>query len=190
MPVALDARVSASQPPHDGTPERQRCARQHHIQPQGWARLPGHESRADGVSGARLDRPALERLRDAARRGECGAVGSLSPARRARTSAPPWLLPAAFAKRPLAVRCRPTPCGDSPQGNRRTQVQGMRAADERAPSTARTRRGRLATARRGACRPWACRCSGYRSLPTRHGDAPHVALAPAAAAGGRGVARL
>jgi site-specific DNA recombinase len=84
MPGALYARVSTSPQPHEGTLESHRRSRQHPIQHQGWARLPAHESIADGVSGARLDRPALDRLRDAARRGEFDAVVILSPNRLAR----------------------------------------------------------------------------------------------------------
>ena len=44
------------------------------MQPHGWSLLPEHAYIDDGVSGARLDRPALDRLRDAARRGACDAV--------------------------------------------------------------------------------------------------------------------
>ena len=50
---------------------------QHH----GWSLLPEHEYIDDGISGARLDRPALDRLRDAARCGEFDAVVILSPDR-------------------------------------------------------------------------------------------------------------
>ena len=84
MQVALYARVSTSQQQLEGTIASQQGVLQHHIQHHGWALLPEHEYIDDGISGARLDRPALDRLRDAARRGEFDAVVILSPDRLAR----------------------------------------------------------------------------------------------------------
>jgi site-specific DNA recombinase len=69
-----------------------------YIQSQEWTLLPEHEYIDDGISGARLDRPALDRLRDAARRGEVDAVVILSPDRLARNSAHQWLLIEEFEK--------------------------------------------------------------------------------------------
>ena len=69
MQVALYARVSTSQQQHEGTIESQRHALKQYIQHHGRSLLPEHEYIDDGISGARLDRPALDRLRDAARRG-------------------------------------------------------------------------------------------------------------------------
>ena len=74
MQVAYDARVSTNQQQHKGTIERQQRALAQHIQHHGWSLLPAHEYSAEGLSGARLDRPALDRRRDAARRGEFDAV--------------------------------------------------------------------------------------------------------------------
>jgi site-specific DNA recombinase len=84
MQVACYARVSTNQQQQEGTIESQRRALQHHIQHHGWFLLPEHEYLDEGISGARLDRPALDRLRDAARRGEFDAVVILSPDRLAR----------------------------------------------------------------------------------------------------------
>ena len=67
MEVALYARVSTHQQQHEGTIESQRHALKEHMQHHGWSLLPEHEYSDDGISGARLDRPALDRLRDAAR---------------------------------------------------------------------------------------------------------------------------
>jgi DNA invertase Pin-like site-specific DNA recombinase len=39
-----------------------------YIHQQGWNLPPEHEYRDEGISGAGLDRPALDRLRDAAQR--------------------------------------------------------------------------------------------------------------------------
>jgi site-specific DNA recombinase len=190
MQVAFYARVSTSQQQQEGTIESQRRSLQQHIQHQGWALVPAHEYIDDGVSGARLDRPALDRLRDAARRGEFDAIVILSPDRLARNYAHQWLLIEEFEKMHIAVIFLHNPFGDSPQGKLLTQMQGMIAEYERAQITERTRRGRLEKARRGEFMPWAYRCYGYRYLPKRHGYAPQVVIEPAEAAVVRGVYRL
>jgi hypothetical protein len=84
-------------------------------------------------------------------------------------------------KRHTAVLVRHQPFGDSPQGQRRAQRPGMIAAYARAQLAARTRRGRLETARRGECLPGAYRGNGDRALPQRHGGAPQVVREPSEA---------
>ena len=182
MEVALYARVSTSQQHHEGTIESQRRALKHHIQHHGWALLPEHEYIDDGISGARLDRPALDRLRDAARRGEFDAVVLVSPDRLARNYAHQWLLIEEFEKLHTPLIFLQNPFGDSPQGKLLTQMQGMIAEYERAQIAERTRRGRLEKARQGEFMPWAYTCYGYRYLPKRHGCAPQVMIDPVAAA--------
>ena len=143
-----------------------------YIHQQGWNLLPEHEYRDEGISGARLDRPALDRLRDAAPRGEFDAVVVLSPDRLARNYAHQWLLIEELTKLHLQLICLQNPFGDTPQGKLLTQMQGMIAEYERAQILERTRRGRLEKARRGEFIPWAYSCYGYRYLPKRHGVPP------------------
>src|SRR5437899_4684143 len=181
MEVACYARVSTSHQQHEGTIESQRRSLQQHIQHQGWSLLPEHEYIDDGVSGARLDRPALDRLRDAARRGAVDAVVILSPDRLARNYAHQWLRIEEFEKMNTQLLFLQNPFGDSPQGKLLTQMQGMIAEYERAQSTERTRRGRLEKARRGECMPWAYQCYAYRYLPKRHGCAAQVMSEPSEA---------
>src|SRR5215831_1513794 len=176
MQVAYYARVSTNQQQHEGTIESQRGVLKHYIQQQNWALLPEHEYSDDGISGARLDRPALDRLRDAARRGEFDAVVIVSPDRLARNYAHQWLLIEEFTKMHTQVLFLQNPFGDSPQGKLLTQMQGMIAEYERAQIAERTRRGRLEKARRGEFMPWAYQCYGYRYLPKRHGYAPQVQI--------------
>jgi site-specific DNA recombinase len=178
MQVACYARVSTNQQQHEGTIESQRRALKHHIQHHGWSLLPEHEYIDEGISGARLDRPALDRLRDAARRGEFDAVVILSPDRLARNYAHQWFLIEEFEKTHTQVIFLQNPFGDTPQGKLLTQMQGMIAEYERAQIAERTRRGRLEKARRGEFMPWAYRCYGYCSLPKRHGCAPQVLIEP------------
>ena len=125
MQVALYARVSTSQQQLEGTIASQQRALQHHIQHHGWSLLPEHEYIDDGISGARLDRPALDRLRDAARRGAFDAVVILSPDRLARNYAHQWLLIEVLEKMNTQLIFLQNPFGDSPQGKLLTQMQGM-----------------------------------------------------------------
>jgi site-specific DNA recombinase len=182
MQVALYARVSTSHQQHEGTIESQRRMLKQHIQHHGWSLLPEHDYIDDGISGARLDRPALDRLRDVARRGELDAVVILSPDRLARTYAHQWLLIEEFEKVNTPLIFLHNPFGDSPQGKLLTQMQGMIAEYERAQIAERTRRGRLEKARHGEFIPWAYSCYGYRYLPKRHGYAPQVMIEPLEAA--------
>jgi site-specific DNA recombinase len=154
MQVAYYARVSTHQQQHEGTIESQRHALKEYIQHHGWSLLPEHEYSDEGISGARLDRPALDRLRDAARRGEFDAVVILSPDRLARNYAHQWLLIEEFTKMHTQVIFLHNPFGDSPQGKLLTQMQDMIAEYERAQIAERTRRGRLEKARRGEFMPW------------------------------------
>jgi len=153
-----------------------------YIQYHEWGLLPEREYIDEGISGARLDRPALDRLRDAARGGEFDAVVIVSPDRLARNYAHQWLLIEEFEKMHTPVIFLQSPFGDSPQGKLLTQMQGMIAEYERAQIAERTRRGRLEKARRGEFMPWAYRCYGYRYLPKRHGCPPQVVIEPLEAA--------
>jgi site-specific DNA recombinase len=66
----------------------------------------------------------------------------------------------------------------------------MIAEYERAQRLERTRRGRLANARRGAYIPWAYHGYGDRYLPKRHGCAPQVVIEPGEADVVRRIDRL
>jgi site-specific DNA recombinase len=174
MQVAAYARVSTPNQQQESTIASQVRVLQRYIHQQGWSLLPEHDYRDEGISGARLDRPALDRLRDAAQRGEFDAVVLLSPDRLARNYAHQWLLIEEFEKLHIQPIFLHNPFGDTPQGKLLTQMQGMIAEYERAQILERTRRGRLEKARRGEFIPWAYRCYGYRYLPKRHGSPPQV----------------
>jgi site-specific DNA recombinase len=178
MQVALYARVSTTTQQQEGTIASQLQSLHLYIRQQGWSLLPTHEYIDEGISGARLDRPALDRLRDCAQRGEFDAVVVLSPDRLARNYAHQWLLVEEFEKLHVQWVFLQNPFGDSPQGKLLTQMQGMMAEYERAQIHERTRRGRLEKARRGEFIPWAFHCYGYRYLPKRHGYAPQVTIDP------------
>ena len=72
--VAIYARVSTHQQEKQGTIESQLAAVVSYAHDQGLVLSPEHTYVDNGYSGARLDRPGLERLRDAAWRGEIDLV--------------------------------------------------------------------------------------------------------------------
>jgi site-specific DNA recombinase len=187
MQVALYARVSTPNQQQEGTISSQIQLLKQHIQQQQWALLPEHEYIDDGVSGARLDRPALDRLRDCAGRGEFDSVVILAPDRLAREYAHQWLLVEEFHKLNISLVFLQNPFGDTPQGKLLTQMQGMIAEYERAQILERTRRGRLEKARRGEFMPWAYNCYGYRYLPKHFGTLPQVMIEPTEAEVVRGI---
>ena len=178
MHVALYARVSTPHQQQERTIASQLQALHQYITQQGWSLLPEHEYLDEGISGSRLDRPALDRLRDAAQRGEFDAVVVVSPDRLARHYAHQWLLVEELDKLQVQLIFLENPFGDSPQGKLLTQMQGMLAEYERAQILERTRRGRLDKARRGVYMPWAYRCYGYRYLPKRYDSPPQVLMEP------------
>jgi site-specific DNA recombinase len=190
MQVALYGRVSTATQEQEGTIMSQLQALRQFIVQNRWTLLPEHEFLDEGFSGSRLDRPALDRLRDAARRGEFDAVAVLSPDRLARNYAHQWLLIEEFEKLGLQWIFLQNPFGDSPQGKLLTQMQGMMAEYERAQILERTRRGRLEKARRGHFIPWAYRCYGYQYLPKRHDSPPQVLIEPTEAENVRRIFRL
>jgi site-specific DNA recombinase len=125
MQVASYARVSTPNQQQESTIASQVQWLHRYIHQQGWSLLPEHDYRDEGISGARLDRPALDRLRDAARRGEFDAVVLLSPDRLARNYAHQWLLIEEFEKLHIPLIFLQNPFGDTPQGKLLTQMQGM-----------------------------------------------------------------
>jgi len=125
----------------------------------------------DGHSGARLDRPGLDALRDAAEAGQLEAVWCLTPDRLARSYAYQVLILDELARHGVQVHFLDAPqIADDPQARLLVQVQGVIAEYERAKITERNRRGRLFRARAGEIVFWRVPY-GYRRLP-RDGQGP------------------
>src|SRR5262249_4697582 len=88
MQAAIYARVSTLHQERDQTLESQLAELTRWCEQQQGHRIkPEHIFRDEGYSGAYLDRPGLDRLRDAARAGEFDVVAILTPDRLARTYA-------------------------------------------------------------------------------------------------------
>lgn len=98
----------------------------------------------NGCSGARLDRPGLDALRDAAESGQIDAVWCLSPDRLARVYAYQVIVLDELARCGVSVLFHDTPqLNNDPQTHLLTQVQGVIAEYERAKIAERYRRGKL-----------------------------------------------
>jgi site-specific DNA recombinase len=105
----------------------------------------------DGHSGARLDRPGLDALRDGAEAGLFEVVCCLSPDRLARSYACQVLILDELARLGVSVAFTGAPGLDQedPQAKLLTQVQGVIAEYERAKIGERYRRGKLCRSRAG-----------------------------------------
>ena len=132
--------------------------------------------RDEGHSGARLDRPGLDALRDQAEAGVFEAVWCLSPDRLARAYAYQVLVLDELARHGVRVLFADAPAiDDDPQARLLTQVQGVIAEYERAKIAERNRRGKLWRARAGEVITWKAPY-GYRRVP-RVGDiAAHLEI--------------
>src|ERR687886_813203 len=87
MRIAVYARVSTGRQEREHTIASQLAALRSWAQEQGHDLLPEHSYADEGYSGAWLDRPALDRLRDAAHEGAFTLVAVWSPDRLARNYA-------------------------------------------------------------------------------------------------------
>ena len=153
--VALYARVSTDRQAEHQTIEQQLERLQAEARQRGWTIPPAQIYRDDGVSGARLDRPALDRLRDAISQGQVGVLLITSPDRLARRDASQGWLLEEFERAGCTVTFLDRPPTGDPQDALVIQIRGAVAEYERAVITDRTRRGRLAALRAGRRRPWA-----------------------------------
>jgi site-specific DNA recombinase len=175
MRVAVYARVSTERQGRDQTIDSQLAALRK------WAADHGHELKREhvftdeGYSGSRLDRPALDRLRDAAREGEFDVVAVYSPDRLARRYAYQVLLLEEFRRAGCDVEFAHRPISDDPHDQLLLQIQGAVAEYERAVLGERFRRGKLQKARAGH---WIAGQApyGYRYIPARDGVPAHLEI--------------
>jgi site-specific DNA recombinase len=169
--VALYARVSSQRQAEELTIRSQVAALRGRIAQDGLLLEEALCFLDEGYSGATLQRPALERLRDVA---YCGGIDRLyvhSPDRLARKYAYQFLLLEELKKHGVeVVFLNHDPQDRSPEGDLLLQMQGMIAEYERAKILERTRRGRRFAARQGKVSAVAHAPYGYRYVPKREGD--------------------
>jgi len=149
MRVAIYARVSTDRQGRDQTIASQLTALEEWVQIQHHTLRPEHIYTDEGFSGARLDRPALDALRDAAATGAFDAVAVYTPDRLARKYAYQVLLLEELRRAGCPVIFLQHPISDDPHDQLLLQIQGAVAEYERAVLSERMRRGKLQQARAG-----------------------------------------
>jgi len=130
----------------------------------------------NGYSGARLDRPGLDALRDAAEAGAVDAIWCLSPDRLARVYAYQVVILDELSRHGVPVHFTDAPpIDDDPQAKLLTQVQGVIAEYERAKIAERNRRGKLYRSRLGEVISWKT-AYGYRRVPRTSERPAHLEI--------------
>ncbi|MGA2264379.1 MAG: recombinase family protein, partial [Acidobacteriota bacterium] len=175
MKVARYGRVSSHRQEKQGTIESQVEALRRHAGQEGFAIVEEFVCLDDGVSGARLDRPGLDRLRDGAEAGYFDAVLVLSPDRLSRKYAYLILILEEFERLGVSILFLEQPPADDPHSSLMVQIQGAVAEYERAKIAERHRRGKLHRARQGEIF-WNSVPLGYHRVPRQDNVAAHVVL--------------
>lgn len=173
MNIAIYARVSSERQAKEGTIQSQLEALR------GYAKENEHqivdEFIDDGYSGADLNRPGLDDLRDAARDGLLEGVLVLSPDRLSRKQAHQIILLEEFKKLDTRVIFSTQPFGNSAEDQLLLNIQGAISEYERAKILDRSRRGELHAIRNGQVKagnpPY-----GYKYVPKSRGRSGSYAL--------------
>lgn len=176
MRAAMYVRVSTLQQELEQTIEQQIERLRAHAHTEGYELEEGHIFRDDGYSGGRLDRPALDRLRDQARTGAFDVILITAPDRLARQYAHQVLVMYELEQLGCSVVFLERPMSNDPNDRLLLQIRGAVAEYERALIVDRTRRGRLAKIRQGGLLPWIQPLYGYRLDPHRPRDPSGVRI--------------
>jgi site-specific DNA recombinase len=182
MRVAIYVRVSTQRQADTQTIEQQierLCA---HVAVQGWLLESEHIYRDDGHSGAKLNRPGLDSLRDRAALAEFDTVLITEPDRLARNYVHQMVVIEELERRGVQVEFLDRPMADNAHDRLLLQIRGAVAEYERTQISERMRRGRLAKYRRGQLLPWTRPPYGYRVNPESPRDSEGVRLDEAEAA--------
>ena len=118
----------------------------------------------EGYSGATLERPGLERVRDLAAEGQIQVLLAYSPDRLSRKYAYQILLIEEFAHHGVETVFVKSPQGDSAEDQLLVQFQGMIAEYERAQILERSRRGKRHRAQAGEVSVLSGAPYGYRYI--------------------------
>jgi site-specific DNA recombinase len=161
---AAYARVSSDQQAKKGTIESQVAALKERIEADGYELAAEMVFLDEGVSGATLIRPQLERLRDHAALGLIERLYVLSPDRLSRRYAHQVLLIEELSACGVEVVFLNHAIGTTPEEELLLQMQGMIAEYERAKIMERHRRGKLHGAKRGSVNVLSTAPYGYRYI--------------------------
>jgi site-specific DNA recombinase len=162
MEIALYVRVSTHRQQQTQTIEQQlERLRTEVAQHTEWHLAEGHIYRDDGYSGAQLNRPGLDRLRDHAALAAFEMVLITAPDRLARKYVHQVLLMDELERHGCAVQFLDRPMSEDPHDQLLLQIRGAVAEYERSLIAERMRRGRQAKLRSGTLLPWTAAPYGY-----------------------------
>ena len=139
MQIAIYARVSSETQAKEGTIDSQIEALRDYAKAHELTIV--REFIDDGYSGAELNRPGLDELRDSIPQGRFESILVLSPDRLSRKQAHQIILLEEFKKLNIQVIFTSQTSADTPEDNLLLQVQGAVSEYERAKIIDRTRRG-------------------------------------------------
>ena len=180
--AAIYARVSSDRQKEDKTIASQTAALIAFAQAQGYSVPDGMIFEDDGYSGANLERPGLERVRDLAAEGQLHAVLVLSPDRLSRNYAYQVLLIEELGKHGVECVFEKSPSVTTPEDQLLVQFQGMIAEYERAQILERSRRGKRHRARQGEVSVLSGAPYGYRYIKKTDQTAAYYEVIEAEAA--------
>src|SRR5271165_7068631 len=166
---AFYARVSSEQQAAAHTIDSQTLALSERGRSDGAPVPPERQFVDDGISGATLARPALDRLRDLAAVGAIDRIYVHSPDRLARNYAYQVLLLDEWRRMNVDVVFLNKSLGKSPEDDLLLQMQGIIAEYERAKFMERSRRGKRHAAQSGSLNVTSCAPFGYRYVSVRAG---------------------
>ena len=167
--AAFCARVSSEQQAVAHTIESQISALTERARSDGAPVPPERQFVDDGISGATLVRPALDRLRDLAAVGAIDRIYVHSPDRLARNYAYQVLLLDEWRRANVELVFLNRPLGQSPEDDLLLQMQGIIAEYERAKFMERSRRGKRHAAQSGSLNVMSGAPFGYRYISIREG---------------------
>ncbi len=182
MSLAIYVRVSTQRQAQTQTIEQQLERLRAHLWSQGWELAPEHVFRDDGYSGASLNRPGLDRLRDAVRAAEVDRVLITDPDRLARNYVHQMVLLEELERWGCQVVFLDRPMSQDPHDHLLLQIRGAVAEYERTLIAERMRRGRQMKLQAGSLLPWTRSPYGYRVDPDHPRDPAGVRVEPAEAA--------
>jgi site-specific DNA recombinase len=183
MEIAFYARVSTSRQQQQQTIDHQLSRLRDYAATQpDWHVADDHVYLDDGYSGANLNRPGLDRLRDRAAMAAFEQVLITAPDRLARNYVHQMLLVDEFAQRGCRIEFVDRPMSDDPHDQLLLQIRSAVAEYERTLISERMRRGRQAKLRSGQLLPWTRAPYGYLLDAERPRDARRVQIDPVQAA--------
>jgi site-specific DNA recombinase len=182
MRTAVYVRVSTQRQSHAQTIEQQLAQLRTALETDGEELRSERIFRDDGYSGATLNRPGLDRLRDAVKSAEVDRVLITTPDRLARNYVHQMVLLEELERAGCAVEFLERPMSQDPHDQLVLQIRSAVAEYERTLITERMRRGRQMKLRAGVLLPWTTTPYGYRVDPERPRDPAGVHIDPAEAA--------